>query len=168
MIRIAWRTKVCGARSFLAQPSRIWFESRKGPGKIRDERGRGPWADWDDFFEGRSTLEYVSAQDDSVTLILLETNDFLRMIERPPNRLLIRYYFDAETKIEGMLVRGLGTEEDKADRFEEVVAWLRERYPEKLATLMPDGEIVPDLELARTWRDLLAEWREEVGLPAVD
>ncbi len=88
------------------------------------------------------------------------------MIDRGPTQGRYVYYFNRDGEICGKLFDALRNERGP-DRFDEFESWARVNRPGELAHLMPDGEIIPDVERAERWRVLLAEWREAVRLPAV-
>ena len=52
-------------------------------------------------------------------------------------------------------------------RFAEFSDWAEANRADALAALMPAGDIVPSLENARRWRELLTEWRAIEGLPPI-
>lgn len=155
--------------ALLSHNSRIWFETKDGPGRKRDKStGGGPWAEWDRFFNGKVTPLSFEEAGDSVTVRVEEINDFYRLIERPARRHDAVYYFDTAGKISGTLIRRVQSNDEPPDRFDEFKAWAAEHRPADLAYLMPDGEIVPDRERATRWKSVLNEWRRTVGLKPID
>lgn len=161
------RGNEAAVRDFFSEDSRIWFEKKEGPGRIRNRDGGGPWADWDKFFKSQSTYQDYSVEGSAVTVLALETNDFYRLIDRPTIPVRLTYYFNTEGRAEGMLVASAKRDDDPKDRFDEFKEWAGRKRPHELKHLMPDGEIVPDLERAKLWRKLLSEWRADAGLPTV-
>ncbi len=153
------------AKEFYAADSRIWYEKKEGRGRQRGPEGTGPWAVWDKYFRGETSPQEHRVEGRTVTLIILENNEFYRLIEQSPKRVNITYYFDENDRVAGTLV---ASGETSPNRFEEAVAWAREHHPEEVQALMPEGRIVPSLENARRWRRLLNAWRETVGLPVVE
>ncbi len=152
------------AKNLFAQDSRIWYEKKEGPGAKRNG-GEGPWAEWDRYFKARAVYYEYRAEDATVAFRLLETNDFYRLIDRPPSRVQITYYFNREEKIDGTLVEAV--ESGAKDRMAEFKEWASRNRPEELKYLMPEGKIVPSLERARRWRAILDEWRAAAGLPPI-
>lgn len=152
---------------YLADDSRIWFDRKEGPGRKRSRNtGKGPWAQWDDYFNASSThVGDWTAGADSVSGVFEEINDFYRLCERGPSRLRITYYLDDDGRISGTLVQRLS---GSAGRYDEAEAWIQEHYPQDHARLVVDGDIVPSLENAQRWKVLLAQWRESVGLPPIE
>ena len=154
-------------RDFFSEDSRIWFEKKEGPGRVRNKDGSGPWADWDKFFNAQSTYQDYRVEGSAVSVLAIETNDFYRLIDRPPSPVRLTYYFNAEGRVEGMLVASAKKDDASKDRFDEFKEWAKSKWPREMKYLMPDGEIVPDIERAKLWRKLLSEWRAETRLPPV-
>lgn len=155
------------AAEFYSRDSRIWFEKKEGPGRLRNEQGDGPWSKWDEFFNAQSTYKDYSVEGNTVSLVATETNDFYRLIDRSPRDIRITYYFDSEEKVEGVLIASMSGAEPSRDRFVEFKEWAKKNRSEELKYLMPDGEIAPDLERAKRWKAVLSEWRAAVGLPPI-
>ncbi len=153
--------------AFFSEDSRIWFEKKEGQGRPRNKDGKGPWADWDKFFNAQSAYQDYRAEGRAVTVLAIETNDFYRLIDRPPSPVRLTYYFNAEGRVEGMLVASAKKDNAPKDRFDEFKEWAKRNRPRELEYLMPEGEIAPDLERAKRWLRILAEWRADAGLPPV-
>jgi len=154
----------------LAPDARMWFEKREGPGRpIRRDTGGGPWAEWDRYFRASSRRvgEYEGG-DEWVRVRVEETNDYYRLLDRPPKRHDATYFFDADGRIEGILIAGVPQEEGSRGRYDAFETWARQAHPGALEALMPEGDIVPSLANARSWRALLVEWRTAAGLEPVD
>jgi len=156
------------AKRFYAPDSRIWFGSREGPGKLRKLDGKGPWADWDEFFNSESEPRSFERKGRTVSVVLIEINDFYRLIERQPSPVRLTYEFDDDDRVTGTLVQSVDDGEEKADRFDEAKAWIEAHHPGVTEELMPGGELNPSLDRARRWKVLLNEWREAVGLERID
>jgi hypothetical protein len=155
------------ASVYLSEDSRIWFGKKEGPGKKR-KLGHGPWHEWDRFFnaKGKPVGSYeVNGRE--VSVVMEETNDYFRLLDRSGGRYRATYYFDEDDKIAGVLIAGTGEERDMG-RYDEFVAWATENRPGLLEQLMPDGELDPALEKAKLWKQVLTEWRSEAGLPPID
>lgn len=154
------------AAKYLASDARIWFEKKEGPGHPLRAKG-GPWADWDRFFRAKSTRKDVRVVDGTVTYISRETNDFYRLLDRVSTPARVTYYFDDDRLITGMLYAGLGHKRPP-DRKPEFVAWANQHHPGEIDRLEPNDKIVPTLENAKRWKQLLVQWRAEAGLPAIE
>jgi len=144
-------------RSLLAREARLWFETLEGPGMLIRHTGKGPWAEWDEFFGAQSVVLRHEIDDSSVTVVSNEMNEFYRLIHRPPTPVNIRYIFDGDLKICKILISRAAKPIDKMDEFKR---WMKAKYPEMVRYLLPDGEIVPSLDRARKWKELLLEWRQ--------
>ena len=154
------------AAKYLDADARIWFEKKEGPGHPLRAKG-GPWADWDRFFKAKSTRKDVRVIDGTVTYISREMNDYYSLLDRVSTPARVTYYFDDDRLITGMLYAGLGHTRPP-DRKAEFVAWANEHYPGELERLEPDDRIVPTLENAKRWKQLLVRWRGEAGLPVIE
>jgi len=153
------------AAEYLAPEARVWFENKEGPGKPLRAQG-GPWAEWDRFFHAVTTKSPPTVKQNAVQFTFAETNDFFRLIDRAPRRAKAAWWFDGQGRIQGVLYQRIPATESR-DRLDEFLSWLDKKDPGQRAFLMPDGEIVPDLERARRWRERLIEWRTDAGLPSV-
>lgn len=153
------------AREFYAEDSRVWYEKKEGPGRKRGPAGTGPWAQWDRYFRGETSLQEMRVEGRAVTIVILENNEFYQLIEQPPKRVNITYFFGENDLVDGTLI---ASGESPPDRYDEAVAWAREHHLEEINSLMPEDRIVPSLENAQRWRRLLNTWRREVGLPAIE
>jgi hypothetical protein len=156
------------ARSFLAPDARIWFdaEEREGPGKPWTLEA-GPWAAWDRFFHSHTDLKDWKNQDDRVTAIGQETNDFYRLLDWKPKPLLLTYWVNDAGRITGFMFHAVAGAPAAHSRLEEFEAWARKARPAELAYLMPDGKIDPSGDRPARWRTILVEWRKAAGLPEV-
>ena len=101
----------------------------------------------------------------SVRTTMSEINDWYRLVDRPPSRYHMTYYFDAAGKITGVLVHGIPGEPKPSDRLSEFQEWARANRPGLLERLMPEGKLDPALEKAKLWKASLLEWRKAAGLP---
>ena len=126
----------------------------------------GAWANWDTFFNSSHDDRRVELEGDEVVVVSYENNDFYRLIDREPVSAESRYWFDEQGRILGRVY--LGPTGETEDRLDEFTAWLEACDAQMLAWLMPEGEIEPTVERANRWKELLIEWRREMGLPEVE
>lgn len=155
------------ARAMLAENPRRWFNEREGEGmEWRIEPGTGPWAKWDDHFQGQSEEVEWRAEDHAAVLVYRETNDYFRLLERGWVTNENVYYIDADGKISGLLIRGTG--ERPPGRTDEFLAWARDNEPDELRYLMPDGEVDPSGDRPERFRAILNRWRRSAGLPTIE
>ena len=153
------------AQAMLAKGAARWYEKKEGPGMPIKLGGKDPWSDWDEYFKGSSEVESYKVDRNQVTIRLVEINDFYRLIERGPAPVNLTYYFDADEKITGILVFSAGKQ---ADRLGEFKKWAQKNRPQDLKYLLPEGKIVPTLDRAKKWREVLNEWRSSAGLPKIE
>ncbi len=150
------------AASMLSTNPRIWFERREGDGSPLRPEG-GPYAEWDKEFHSTITRSQVRAGKNEVSYVIAEDNEFYRLIDRVPGRVEITYFFDADGKISGQLVRGLTPWNRRPpDRRCEFERWTAKKFP---GLLESDEMRIP--RNPRRWRELLTEWRKEVDLPPI-
>lgn len=156
------------ARRWLAEDPRVWWGTRTGEGSPWI-LGQGRWKAWDEHFRGEGRALGWTARGDTVTSVIVETNDYYRLTERGPERHRRTYFLDDRGRITGTMISSIEEEGDGRDgRADEFDAWLRERYPEEYVDLRPGGEIDPTGTRAARTRAFLEEWRREVGLPTLD
>jgi len=150
------------AATYLAPEARVWFEKKEGPGRPVRPQG-GPYAEWDKLFNARSTPSSARVGRGTVSYVISETNDYYRLIDRVPGRVRMTYYFADDGKIAGYLVQGLTPPNERPpDRRCEFEKWAAGKYPGLL-----DSEEMEIPNNPRRWRELLIEWRAEVGLPEI-
>lgn len=156
--------------AILAPDSRVWFEARAGEGERRDPAGKDAFADWDRYFHAEKRVTYMGDGGDSVVFRLVETNDFYKLLDRPPSHARLVYWFDGDDRITGTLVQSIPPPSDApkpTNRMPEFKAWESARDPKLLAWLLPNGRLDPDVAHARRWRTELIAWRRAAGLPEV-
>jgi hypothetical protein len=156
------------ARERMSEDPRRWWGSREGPGDpwTVGPDGNNPWAAWDDHFESTNEVLEWREGEASARVIIRETNDYFRLLERGWVTNEQTYYFDAAGLIEGWSIRGVGERPPgKTDAF---VAWARTHEPEELEALMPGGEIDPAGDHPERFRRLLNRWRQASGLPMIE
>jgi hypothetical protein len=163
------RGDIAMASSYLAPDARSWWEKKEGAGRpLTAKRTKGRWADWDHYFNAQTKRGAYVVDEGSATVSyeFTEINDFYRLIGREPTKSQYVYYFNRDGKICGKLFDPM-REHRGPDRFDEFEEWARANRPDELIYLMPEGDIIPNLDRAKRWRMLLGEWREAVGLPAI-
>ena len=150
------------AGNYLTDDARIWFNKKVGDGAPLRAKG-GPYANWDRVFKSTGTKRHVRAKGQTVTYISSEINDYYRLIERVPTPARVTYFFDEHGLINGMLYAGLSPRGSRPpDRSCEFRQWTRQKYP---GLIDSDEMAIPNQP--ERWRELLIEWRADVGLPAV-
>lgn len=147
------------AATYLAADARIWFGKKEGEGRPLTAQG-GSYKEWDREFKSNSSRKRVRASASEVSYISQEQNDFYRLIDGQMGPARITYYFNDDGKIGGMLYRGLAKKGDlPPNRRCEFERWAAEKYPGLL-----DSEEMQIPNNPQRWRELLVEWRAEVGL----
>ena len=148
---------------YLAEDARIWFDKKEAPGHPLRPMG-GPYKDWDKEFRAESTKEKFRIKGRTLSYISYENNDYFRLIERKPSAARVTYYFNEDEKISGMLYAGLTPRNRRPpDRFCEFEKWAEGRYAGLL-----DSEEMDIPNNPKRWRELLTEWRADVGLPPIE
>lgn len=155
------------ARAMMAPGARRWWGTRRGEGQPWTVGAKaGPWADWDRHMRSQKEVVRWTEGPDSATVVMRETNDYFRLLERGWVTNEVTYFFDASGRIDGLLIRGVG--ERPPGRTAEFLAWAREHDPAEIEALMPDGEIDPSGDHPQRFRKLLERWREETGLGTIE
>lgn len=151
------------AAKYLHKDARIWFGKKEGDGAPLRPRG-GPYKDWDKEFRSTSVREDVRVEGRTLTYVSCENNDFFRLIDATPTKARVTYYFDDDDKITGMLYAPLAPRKDHPpDRLGAFKKWAAKKYPGLL-----DSEDMKIPNQPKRWRELLVEWREDVGLSPID
>jgi hypothetical protein len=156
------------ARTHLADDPRLWYETRTGEGGAWNLEG-GRWKNWDDHFNGTSDVGAWHAEGDRVWAVVDEMNDYFKLCEAGPSAWMLTYFFDEDGRIKGMMVSGAPPRHagDRGRRAE-FNAWLEATHPDDYAYLRPGGSIDPTGDRPSRTRELLHEWRREVGLPPIE
>jgi len=155
------------ARAMMSENPRRWFAPREGAGQPwRIGSGTGPWSAWDEHFRTETGVVRWREGARSATVVVRETNDYFRLLERGSVINEITYFFDSESRIDGLLIDGVG--ERPPGRTEEFLRWAREHEPGELESLMPNGEIDPSGDHPGRYRTLLERWRSSAGLPPIE
>ena len=126
----------------------------------------GPWANWDEYYKSTKEIIEWKEGEGTASVLIRETNDYHRLLERESLLNESAYYFDEDGKIDGLVIRSAG--ERHMGRTEEFRAWAQEDAPDEVAELMPDGEIDPTGDHPQRFRRMLNRWREAVGLEAIE
>jgi hypothetical protein len=144
------------ARSYLAADARFWIGSKQGPG--RPLGGRRDFADWEAAVGARFAYSDFRAEaPGSIHYLSSESSELSRLLGAEALRGEVTCWFDGMGRISGMLFRPLGPRME--DLVRPYVEWARRHHPERLAELLPQGEMVYDGETARKWIEALREWR---------
>jgi hypothetical protein len=158
------------ARDFLADSALAWYESRRSNG-VPIVLGQGPFDRWDEHFRSESTLGEWNTDSNTVWTIVIEWNDYYRLLERSDTtRYRLTYYFNDDGLITGYMVSAAdanGLNSPRADRFAEFSEWAMENHPLEWEYLRPNGTFDPTGDRAERTRKLLNEWRQSVGLPPI-
>jgi len=157
------------ARAMMSEEPRRWFEVVEGDGMPWSlGPGTGPWAAWDEHFRSRNEqLRWrADVPQRSATLLVRETNDYYRLLDRGWSLVETTYLFDDADHVRGLLVHGIGPR--NMGRTSDFLQWAREHEPEELAYLRPDGRIDPTGDRPARHRALLNRWRASVNLPALE
>lgn len=151
------------AATYLKSDAIVWFDKKEGPGHPLRAKG-GPYTDWDKVFRAKSTHTPYEMEGLQVSYISSETNDFYRLLDSVPGKMRITYFFDNRGKISGKLIQGLKNQPKRpTGRRKEFTKWAATKYPGLLDT---DEMKIPNQP--RRWRELLIEWRTEIGLPPIE
>lgn len=153
------------ARRMMSGDPRRWWESKQGEGRAwQIGPSAGPWAAWDKHFDSEREVVRWTEDERSATVVVRETNDYFRLLERGPVLNEITYSFDDAAKIDGLLIRAIG--DRPPGRTEEFRRWAAAHAPAELEAVMTGGEIDPS-DPAR-FRALLNRWREASGLSVLE
>ena len=156
------------AQGMMSDDPRRWFNQRSGAGRPwRVGPGKkGPWADWDEHFRGKTEGLRWEAGDRYARHIYRETNEYYLLLERGSATTGSTYLFDDAGRIEGLLITAIG--DRPPGRTDEFLAWAKEHDPAELDYLKPGGEIDPSGDRPQRFRILLNRWRRAAGLETIE
>jgi hypothetical protein len=138
---------------------RVWYEEKKGDGNPWSPEGA--WSKWDEYFNAQKEYGVFKQDSNAVSVVVTETNDFYKLIERPASPILLTWWLNKENKIEGYLVKSMSDDNIK-DKFNEFEAWAIKNDSTELKYLMPEGQINPKDDRPERWKNLLLKWRESI------
>jgi len=80
----------------------------------------GRWSHWDKFFKSSKEYGTFSQDSNAVSVVVIETNDFYKLIEAKPRPVRLTWWLDADNRIEGQLIKSMAdsTFTDRQDEFE--------------------------------------------------
>jgi hypothetical protein len=140
---------------------KVWYEEKKGEG--RKWNPNSAWAKWDEHFKPVKTYGEFRADSNAVSVIITETNNFFKLIDRKPAPVQLTWWLNKDRKIEGYMVKSMA-DSTHTDRLHEFEAWAKKNNPAELNYLMPEGSINPEGDRPQRWEILLKEWRTKINL----
>jgi len=144
------------AQSSIAPGARLWFENKTGEGEPYTLDG-GSWEHWDNYFHSKNTMTNWRREGNAVTADVIETNDFMQMLEYRPAPYTMTWSLDDQGRITGVLIKS--NPDKPVSRMSEFKEWARANHPDELAYLMPNGRLDPTGDRPERWRAILTEWR---------
>jgi hypothetical protein len=143
--------------SLVSPDMRVWYEEKKGEGNKWNPNSA--WAKWDDYFKPVKTYGEFKEDSNAVFVVVTETNNFFKLIDRKPAPVLLTWWLNKEQKIEGYLVKSM-TDSTHTDRLQKFAEWAKKNNPVELEYLMPDGSINPEGDRPQRWEKILNEWKK--------
>jgi len=114
---------------------------------------------WDVGAKGRFSFELLSASDDTVTIALTETNDFLDLLELPPIEAEMTFAVNENARIQSIVYKQTGAARADPETVQRALApavsWAEQHAPETLAEIYPQGRIQYSRESAEKWVERL-------------
>ena len=156
------RGDIARAEGYIAPGARLWFENRSGEGEPFT-LGGGSWDHWDKYFHSRSTFTNWNASGNAVTADVIETNDFMQLLDWHAKPYTMTWWLDDQRRISAVLIKS--NPEKPTNRMSEFKQWARANHPDELAYLLPNDRIDPTGDRPERWKPLLSEWRKAAGLP---
>lgn len=151
------------AATYLSDDARIWFGKKEGDGQPLIVKG-GTYQEWDKEFRSTSRKEDVLVTDHQVSYTIYESNDFYRLIDGEMGPARLTYYFDESGRIKGKFYRAVTPKVKRApNKLDEFKRWAAQNYPGLL-----DSADMNIPNQPQRWRELLTEWRADVGLAAIE
>lgn len=152
---------------YTADTVTTWFDEKKGNGskRIKGVESSGPWTEWDKEMNSYSTHDdslKVDLEEQSVTGIFYEHNDFYDLIGRAPSKTTRTYWFNEKELIKEVLIVWDTTNILSSVYLKPVVNWAMTKDSTEIQELYPKGEIIPSGENARRWKKLLTKYNESL------
>ena len=144
------------ASTFIAPGARQWFETKEGEGDPYTLKA-GRWDHWDKYFHSHNTMTNWRSSGNAVTADVVETNDFMSMLDWHAQPYTMTWWLDDQGRITGVLIKS--NPEKATSRLSDFKEWARAHHPEELAYLMPNDRLDPTGDRPERWRAILTEWR---------
>jgi len=151
------RGDIAGAQTFIAPGARLYFEDLSGAGEPYTIKGGGRWDHWDNYFHSRSVMTNWRREGNAVTADVVETNDFMQLLDWRAKPYTTTWWVDASGRIEKVLIKS--NPEKPVSRLAEFKEWAKVHHPDELAYLMPNGQIDPTGDRPERWTAILNEWK---------
>jgi hypothetical protein len=156
------RNDSAACRNMVSPEMRVWYEEIKGEGEKWSPTSA--WDVWDAFFHSVITYGKFTEDSNSVTVLIQETNDFYKLIDRSTSQVQLIWWVNNDDKIEGHLVKSVRDSSNRG-RFKEFIEWAKKNQTEELEYLMRGEKINPEGDRPQRWKKILIEWRTKTGLP---
>jgi hypothetical protein len=147
------------AQSSIAPGARLWFENKAGEGEPYTLDG-GSWDHWDQYFHSHNVMTNWRRDGNAVMADVVETNDFMQMLEYRPAPYTMTWWLDDQRRITGVLIKSNPAK--PVNRMGEFKEWARGNHPDELAYLLPNGRLDPTGDRPERWRAILTEWRNAI------
>lgn len=123
------------------------------------EETRGALA-WDAGANGRVSYTQIEILENTITGILTEENDFLRLVGIPELKSRNTYVLDEQGLINQQLYEPIPGQPSFQEAMQPAVTWAVEYRAAELAEIYPDNQMIYTEDMARRWVTLLQEWCE--------
>ena len=160
------RHDVAAALSHLSPAFRLRF-----PGDVSLGRAELPTViGWDAGTHGRVDYDYLIVEDDHVSAVLSESNDFYTLLDLGEVSSHATFRFDADGLIVEQWYEPVSPRRTVPEALEAPLAWGRAHRPAEVDQLLPGGRMQYSEEMGRRWVAFLRAWRAGVaaggaGLP---
>ena len=150
------RGDMATAQTFVAPDARLWFETKTGEGEPYTVTG-GSWQHWDEYFRSRNTMTNWRREGNAVTADVVETNDFMQMLEYKPAPYTMTWWLDDQGRVTSVLIKSNPAK--TVSRMSEFKEWARVHHPDELVYLMPNDRLDPKGDRPERWTKILEEWK---------
>ncbi len=117
---------------------------------------------WDKGVNGHIAYEDLTIEQDSISGLFTEQNDFLKLIGIQELKASVTYRFDASGKIVKQAYTLLPDQPSIREKIHPCVQWAKANRPFELQDIYPNDQILFNEESGRRWISLLKEWEEAV------
>lgn len=149
---------------YVADTVKVWFDTKENKPilRLKVNQSKGPWAAWDSVMNSQSTLDSIwyNESQTAVVALLAESNDFYRLLGKPPTICEMSFWFNSEGEISEGLMYWPPHKNNATDEFlQPVVDWAYQYDSTEISYLYKNEEIEPSAENAIRWKALLRNYQ---------
>lgn len=114
---------------------------------------------WDKGVNGKVSYENLIVEEDSITGVFIERNDFFKLVGIEELKATSTYTFDRSGMIVKQTYTPLPNQPSFQDKMQPAIEWARRNRLGELNEIYPQNQMQFNQEMAERWVTLLKEWK---------